>query len=170
MGDRIVRATGLHGGRSIHPDKGIGFLDMEVGLFQTHKGAVIKILRSQVAPRHPELIFYSLHGTRGFVENGRSGGWGVSDGLLYAEDEMDRRQGAQPLTCDPVDPSLPPEAKAGGHGTSEYYMVNDFIEALDRGAPPPIDVVRAVEFTIPGICAHESAMKGGVWVDVPQYR
>ncbi|MGB9753187.1 Gfo/Idh/MocA family oxidoreductase [Roseiflexus castenholzii] len=170
MDDRIVRATGLHSGQSLHPDKGIGFLDMEVGLFQTHNGAIIKILRSQVAPRHPELISYSLQGTHGFIENGRSGGWGASEGLLYIEGEMPKHPGAQPLICDPVDAALPPEARAGGHGTSEYFMVNDFIESLDRGISPPIDVIRAVEFTVPGICAHESAMQGGVWIDVPQYR
>ncbi len=170
MDDRIVRATGLHSGQSLHPDKGIGFLDMEVGLFQTHKGAVIKILRSQVAPRHPELIWYSLQGTHGFIENGRNGGWGASEGLLYVANEMPIHPGAQPRICDPVDTGLPPEARAGGHGTSEYYMVNAFIESLDRGMTPPIDVIRAVEFTAPGICAHESAMQGGVWIDVPQYR
>ncbi len=169
MDDYIVKATGLHSGQHIHPDAGIGFLDMEVGLFQTHKGAVIKILRSQVAPRHPELIFYSLHGTKGFVENGRSAGWGASQGQLYLEDEMEKHPGAQPFTCDPIDRDLPAEALAGGHGTSEYFMVRDFIEALDNNTKPPIDVTRAIDFTAPGICAHESAMRGGVWIDVPRF-
>lgn len=169
MDDYIVKATGLHSGQTIHPDAGIGFLDMEVGLFQTHKGAVIKILRSQVAPRHPELIFYSLHGTKGFVENGRSGGWGASQGLLYTEDQLEKHPGAQPIVCDPIDRTLPATALAGGHGTSEYFMVRDFIDALDNQTKPPIDITRALDFTAPGICAHESAMRGGVWIDVPRF-
>ncbi len=170
MDDRIVKATGVHSGQTLHPDEGIGFLDMEVGLFQTQKGATIKILRSQVAPRHHELIYYSLQGTHGFVENGRAGGWSATQGQLYIESEMDKKGGAQPIVCDSVDPNAPPEARAGGHGTSEYFMVNDFITALDQGTRPPIDVIRAIEFTAPGICAHESAMRGGVWIDVPQFR
>jgi hypothetical protein len=48
-------------------------------------------------------------------------------------------------------------------------MVRDFIQALDEGRQPPIDVIKAVDMTVPGICAHEAAMKGGVWVDVPLF-
>lgn len=168
MDDRIVRATGVHAGQHTYPDEGIGFLDMEVGLFQTQKGAVIKIMRSQVVARHPDMVWYSLYGTKGFVENGR-GGWGRTTGQLYVEGEMPKQPGAQPIECATVDPDAPAEALAGGHGTSEYYMVRDFIDALEQGRRPPIDVLRAIDFTAPGICAHESAMKGGVWVDVPQF-
>lgn len=167
MDDRIVKATGLHSGRHTVPEEeGLGFLDMEVGLFQTAKGAVIKILRSQVVPRHPELIFYSVYGTKGFVENGREGGWGATRGRLYIEGEMVK---AQELECSPIDHTAPADALAGGHGTSEYFMVRDFISAVDSGSRPPIDVVRALEFTAPGICAHDSAMQGGVWINVPQF-
>jgi len=34
---------------------------------------------------------------------------------------------------------------------------------------PPHDVIRAMDYTVPGIVAHEAAMKGGVWLDVPQF-
>ena len=88
MDDRIVRATGVHSGKNIHPDEeGLGFLDMELGLFQTQKGATIKILRSQVAPRHHELIYYSLYGTKGFVENGREGG-----GVVHRDASISKRR------------------------------------------------------------------------------
>ncbi len=48
-------------------------------------------------------------------------------------------------------------------------MIRDFIEAVENGTRPPIDVVRAVEWTLPGILAHESAMSGGKWADVPLF-
>lgn len=169
MDDRIVKATGVHSGQNIYPNEGLGFLDMEVGLFQTQKGSTIKILRSQVAPRHPEMIFYTLYGTKGFVENGREGGWGGTKGRLYIQDEMAKHPGAQAIDCLTVDPNAPAEARTGGHGTSEYYMVRDFIAAVEQNAPPPIDIARAIDFTAPGICAHEAAMRGGVWVDVPLF-
>ena len=169
MDDRIVKATGVHSGQNIYPNEGLGFLDMEVGLFQTQKGSTIKILRSQVAPRHPEMIFYTLYGTTGFVENGREGGWGGTKGRLYIQDEMAKHPGAQEIDCLTVDPNAPAEARTGGHGTSEYYMVRDFIDAVEQNAPPPIDIARAIDFTAPGICAHEAAMRGGVWVDVPLF-
>ena len=173
MDDRIVKATGLQSGRNTHSDGTVAFLDMEVGLFQTQKGAVIKILRSQVAKRYgannSHMVWYSLYGTEGFIEAGREGG-GQTTGLYYAAAEMTRQQGAQPYPCPTSDPSAPADAKAGGHGTSEYYMVRDFLAAIETNTQPAIDAVRAAEFTVPGILAHESAMKGGVWLDVPELR
>lgn len=169
MDDRIVKATGLHSGKNIHPQGGLGYLDMEVGLFQTQKGATIKILRSQVAPRHPDLIYYTLYGEKGFVENGRQGGWAGGAGLFYSEDDATIQEGARQIDCPTVDPNAPAEARQGGHGTSEYYMVRDFIDAILHNTSPPIDVARALDFTIPGIMAHESAMQGGQWLDVPLF-
>ena len=46
-------------------------------------------------------------------------------------------------------------------------MIRDFVSALENRAKPPIDVVRAVNFTLPGILAHKAAMSGGTWLDVP---
>jgi len=46
-------------------------------------------------------------------------------------------------------------------------MIRDFINAVENNTRPPIDVIRATEWTIPGIIAHQSAMKGGEWMDVP---
>ncbi|MDB5506154.1 MAG: hypothetical protein JWR75_792 [Devosia sp.] len=170
MDDRVVRATGVSSGKKRFPDEeGEGFLDMEVALFQTEKGRVIKILRSQVAPRWPDLVWYCLHGTNGFIENGRTAGYGnASDGLFFSNRTMPTDPGAQSLLCDTVDPESPAEARTGGHGTSEYYLVRDFVTALDGGTKSPIGAVRASDFTIPGIIAHESARQGGVWLDVPR--
>ena len=67
------------------------------------------------------------------------------------------------------DPNAPEEAFGGGHGTVEYYLVRDFIDTLESGKiRPPIDVIKAMDMTVPGICAHEAAMTG-TWVDVPLF-
>ncbi|GAH05689.1 unnamed protein product, partial [marine sediment metagenome] len=80
---------------------------MEIGLFRTQKGAVIKILRSQTARRYPHLVFYSLYGTKGVVENGR----GKGEGFLYIENEMSKKDGAQAISCSVTDPDAPEGAR-----------------------------------------------------------
>jgi len=173
MNDRIVKACGSHSGFHKHPEykDHPGFLDMEVGLFRTQKDALIKILRSQVAPRYPHMVYYSLYGTKGYVENGRTGS--STKGLLYVEGETPPAdkggKRAQPVECSVVDPNAPEEAKKGGHGTSEYYLIRDFLDAIENDARPPIDVMRSMDFTIPGIIAHESAISDGNWRDVPLF-
>jgi predicted dehydrogenase len=170
MDDRIVAASGLHMGYGIMPDLGPGCLNMEVALFKTQKGAVIKLLRSQVAYREPPMHYYSLYGAKGSIENDRAGGHhGVGKGKLYVHGEQTPQSGYAVIDCPISDPAAPPEALSGGHGTTEYYLVRDFIDAVKHKRQPPIDAVRAAEFTAPGICAHESALKAGEWVEVPPF-
>ncbi|MBM4079917.1 MAG: Gfo/Idh/MocA family oxidoreductase [Planctomycetes bacterium] len=174
MDDRIVKACGSSAGFHKQPKyrDHLGFLDMEVGLFRTQRGALIKILRSQVAPRYPHLVYYSLYGTKGYVENGRTGD-ATTNGYLYVEGETpkDAKGGKRAATvpCAIVDPNAPDEAKKGGHGTSEYYLIRDFLDSIEKDTHPPIDVMRSMDFTIPGIIAHDSAMGDGNWRDVPVY-
>jgi len=163
MKDRIVKACGLTTGFNKMPKfkKHLGFLDFEIGLFKTQKGAVIKILRSQVVSR-PHMVWYSIFGTQGHLENGRL----KEEGLTFLEKTMDKHH-PQFVPTTIVDPKAPEEAKKGGHGTSEYFMIRDFLKAVTSGARPPIDAIKAADMTIPGLIAHESAMKGGAWMDVP---
>lgn len=167
MDDRIVKACGLTTGfnraptYTDHP----GFLDFEIGLFKTAKGKVVKILRSQTAAR-PHMVWYSLYGTKGHLENGRDP-LGDNTGLYYSDDSMQTYDSAERMHCTDSDPLAPPEARRGGHGTSEYYLIRDFLDAVEHNVRPPIDAVRSTDLTIPGIVAHESAMKGGAWLDVP---
>lgn len=165
MDDRIVKAAGAHSGYGIVADRGPACLNMEVALFKTQKGAVIKVLRSQVALREPPIHYYSLYGTKGMLENDRTGGWGDEMGKLYIEGEMDAYQ---VIDCPRADPQATADQLRGGHGSSEYYLVRDFIEAVKNNARPPIDVIRATDFTVPGICAHEAALSDA-WIDVPLF-
>jgi len=166
MEDRVVRATGAHAGYRVVPNRGPSCLNMEVALFETEKGAIIKILRSQVAPREPGMHYYSLYGTKGFVENDHGNGWEGGKGKLFIEGEMDEYE---VIDCPNADPAATPEQMRGGHGSSEHFLVTDFVEALQTDSRPPIDVIRGMDFTVPGICAHESAMNRGTWVDVPHF-
>jgi predicted dehydrogenase len=164
MDDYIVKATAAGRDCTILPGIGVGAIDMQVALFETHKGAIIKVLRSSVATRHPPLCTYSIYGTKGALESGRT--LYDNTGRRYLEG-IDADEGVE-MPVSSSDPDAPEAAKLGGHGTSEYYLAKDFLDAIEFGCTPPIDVVKAMDMTVPGLIAHEAAMKGNIWLDVPR--
>lgn len=162
--DRITRAMGMGQGHKVAPEhQVVGAIDIQVGLFETERGALIKLLRTSIAPRRPHMHYYMLQGTRGYLETDRKG---PRRGQLYLADEMAEAQEIEVLISDP---SLPEPARAGGHGTSEYLLLQDFLRAMATGEKPALNEVRAMDLTVPGIIAHESATRGGVWMDVPSF-
>jgi predicted dehydrogenase len=169
MDDRLVRGTGIGDSHWSEPDGGVGHVDMQVAVFETAKGAVVKFLGSQVVAREPYLVHYCLYGTNGVVENGRTGHQKTT-GLLYRRDDPSCVESLATIDCDPSDPEAPAEARTGGHGTSEYFLLREFLGAIETGRPAPIDAQRAFELTVPGLVALESIKRGGVWLDVPQVR
>lgn len=66
-------------------------------------------------------------------------------------------------------PALPPGVSAGGHGGSHGYLGDDFIDAILRGRKPRVDVIAALNMTVPGYYAHLSSMKDGETMKIPQY-
>jgi len=48
-------------------------------------------------------------------------------------------------------------------------MIHEFVRSIVEERPPIVDAVTAARWTAVGICAHESAMKGGEPVDVPSF-
>ena len=65
---------------------------------------------------------------------------------------------------------VPAEARRGGHGTLEYLMVQDFMASIRDDRPPPIDIYAALDMTLPGLYAYQSALQGGAPVAIPDWR
>jgi len=57
----------------------------------------------------------------------------------------------------------------GGHKGSHPHLVHEFVRSIVEGRKPWIDERRAAWWTAAGICAHQSAMKGGARVAVPAF-
>lgn len=66
-------------------------------------------------------------------------------------------------------PPLPPKVEGGGHGGSHGHPTNDFVAAILLDRKPLVDVNQALNMTVAGIIAHESAMKGGELLKIPQF-
>lgn len=59
--------------------------------------------------------------------------------------------------------------QGGGHGGSHPHMVNEFLNAVTTGRDPWPNAVTAANWTCVGICAHQSATKGGEIVKLPAF-
>ena len=71
------------------------------------------------------------------------------------------------------DPLNPQESlkvgSGGGHHGSHPHLVNEFVMSCIEDRAPAIDEHLGANITAAGICAHESAMRGGERVDVPRF-
>ena len=59
--------------------------------------------------------------------------------------------------------------QGGGHGGSHPHLAHNFLMAVLGEKPALPDVVTSVNWTMVGICAHQSALKGGERVPIPQF-
>lgn len=126
----------------------------EIGLFRTREGGISRMM---VCPAYGK-----------YLEAGRlRGEIGGYDGTYTGCEPGNRivkKLGSQVLKY-----ALPPGVAAGGHGGSHGYLGDDFVDAILRGRKPCVDVIDALNMTVPGYYAHISAMKGGETVKIPQY-
>jgi len=104
-----------------------------------------------------------MYGSKGFIETDNY----TSDRARRYFEGIDA-QGVN-FTNYASDPNASDAMKAGGHGTCEYYLINTFIDDIRYDRKPAIDIVKALDMTLPGLIAHEAAMKGNVWLDVPLF-
>jgi predicted dehydrogenase len=58
---------------------------------------------------------------------------------------------------------------ASGHGGSHTFLTHEFVSALIEDREPAIDVYESLAMTAPGIVAHQSALKGGEQLKVPDF-
>lgn len=146
-----------------YPNSIGNIFNSEVGLFRTREGGLCRIVicRSQgeyleAGRLRGEYAGYDWH-------NGRSEGF-VGDGAGKERLKKAVDKGVQTKKY-----ALPPGVSSGGHGGSHGYLTDDFLDAILRGRKPAVDVIDALNMTVPGYYAHLSAMKDGERMKIPQY-
>ena len=157
MGTR--NEAGLKGGaiEAYYPDKNAyqNPFGTEIALFRTSEGGTARMGVSWDTP-----------------------GWGGETGRSRAElgsfagdfqtqiDDVREKVAAMNLKK----PALPPGVDAGGHGGSHGYLGNDFVESILEKRKPIVDVATALNTTVAGIVAHQSALKDGELMKIPQFQ
>ena len=56
-----------------------------------------------------------------------------------------------------------------GHGGSHTFITHEFISAIVEDRHPEVNIWEAIAYTLPGIIAHQSALKGGEVMKIKDY-
>ena len=59
------------------------------------------------------------------------------------------------------------EGLSTGHAGTHKFMVDDFCQAYMSGWLSPTNAWQAARYNLPGLVAHQSALQGGVLLDIP---
>lgn len=123
----------------------------EISLYRTSEGGMARMGRSSDSPGHG-------YGS----ETGRVKG---TRGSYY-----DKYEGFEKNLPDLTRPPLPPGVPAGGHGGSHGRLMDEFVTSILLDRKPLVDIATALNMTVGGIVAHQSALKNGEWLKIPQYK
>ncbi len=121
----------------------------EIALFRTSEGGTARMAVSWDTP--------GAGGEMGRVRGQRGSFYGKYEGLEKNLPNTKR-------------PPLPPGVSGGGHGGSHGYLMNEFVMAILQDRQPLVDIAMALNLTASGIVAHQSALKEGERMKIPQYR
>jgi hypothetical protein len=124
-------------------------LATEIALFRTSEGGMSRMGVSWDSP--------GFGGEMGRIRGQKGSYYGNYDGLEKNLPDIKR-------------PSLPPGVDAGGHGGSHGYLMNEFVTAILQNRKPLVDIAQALNMTVGGIVAHQSALKGGELTKIPQFK
>lgn len=121
----------------------------EISFYRTSEGGMARMGRSGDTP--------GMQGETGLVRGLR--------GSYY-----EKYEGLEKNLPDLTRPPLPPGVPAGGHGGSHGRLTDEFVSSILQDRKPLVDIATALNMTVGGIVAHQSALKGGEWMKIPQYK
>ena len=56
-----------------------------------------------------------------------------------------------------------------GHGNSHTFITHEFVSAIAEDRHPAVNIWEAIAYTLPGLVAHQSALKGGEVMKIKDY-
>ncbi|MCL2513047.1 MAG: Gfo/Idh/MocA family oxidoreductase [Oscillospiraceae bacterium] len=174
-GDKIKSVISLGSGQNVAKETGLRQDDTTITLCRLESGGLVNVRVDCMSNRPHNLSYYSLQGTNGCYEAPRGLGddhkvW-INDGVSDAFSPK-----WQPLS-DYYEKYLPDrfknateEQKNTGHWGGDFFLVDDFLEAVKTGAKPAIDIYDACEWTAVGLLSEISATNNGREIMMPDFR
>jgi predicted dehydrogenase len=121
----------------------------EIALFRTNEGGTARMAVSWDTPGYS--------GEMGRIRGQKGSFYGKFEGGSAKLPNLKR-------------PPLPPHVDAGGHGGSHGYLMDEFVTSVLAGRKPLVDIALALNLTVSGIVAHQSALKDGELLKIPEFR
>ena len=113
-------------------------------------------------------IWYRFHGTRGLMENLRTGN---QDMLRITHEEWDERPGdVREKIYSPKFPVADELARAAGHGGGDFFVNYYFAEAIRKNEQPYMDVYRGIAMSLVAPQAWRSCLDNGAPFEIPDFR
>lgn len=170
-------------------DKGVSMFDNDfsnaTALFEMNDGGAMRTneMRRVGYPSHIRESRFRFFGTEAsFEQLATTTLWQDKEGVLDISDQVETKP-----SMSPDDPSLAdvaPELRGAfisglapvhdaarlpvefegapnGHEGSHQFLVDDFVTAVNKRSLPPVNAWVAARYTLPGVVAHESALRGG---------
>jgi predicted dehydrogenase len=122
----------------------------EIALFRTSEGGMARMAVSWDTPGHGGEMGRT-RGQKGSMVDNKYDGIADISGLNLAK------------------PPLPPNVSPGGHNGSHGYLCDEFVTSILKERKPLINIAWALNMTVAGIVAHQSALKNGELMKIPQY-
>lgn len=165
-GGRIEKVSCIGTRRGSYAEPHFDYCDLQTALMYNSNDTVFSLRAGFSAPYGPKkdvgAHWYQIKGSKATAETARS----TLDGMkLY-------RAGGSWEYKDwgTVDPDQPEHIRNAPHGGADYYPIMYFIDSIINDTAPVVDVYTAVETAAPAIMAAESARRGGILLDVPDFR
>ena len=170
-----VSAVGYHN-RNDDPFFADHAFSNETALFQMSNGAAVRICEfREVAGAIEKPETFRVMGTRGsFVNrvwksNGRCEP-GSATALEQRELSVEEMRDALPAeVADAWRDTSTGSVAYGGHEGSHAYLVHEFVDAIAHDRQPAINAWQAVRYMAMGVMAHQSALRDGEVLDVPDW-
>jgi len=172
--DPIVTVQSVGTGRNTY--KQFRQEDTSITLCKTKSGKLIELRLDCLSKRPHNFAYYSLQGTKGVYEAPRGLGDTHKIWLDIMDDGDPDKASWRPL--DELRDKFMPERylnatdeqRAAGHWGGDFFIVQDFIWAIQKGIKPAIDVYEACEWTAVGLLSELSIMNNGQVINMPHFR
>jgi predicted dehydrogenase len=135
----------------------------ETALFLMSNGSTMRICEHRECSVGGET--FRIYGTKGSFEEGVFKT--LRQKVQPARDQM--RDPLPPEVVEAFEKALPGKDFYGGHGGSHAYLVHEFVDAVAKDRMPAISAWEAARYTAAGTTAHQSALRDGEVLAVPDF-